>query len=249
MDAFIPHLEELRGRLITSLIAILITTSLAYIFSDTLIHILRAPAGDIKLHAFNPMDGFIIRFRVALYGGLFLAAPVWVYQVMRYIEPGLLPYEKRFLIPGVVAGVILFVVGNLFGYLMLTNMVGVLFSMFGSELDYFPSAEQYISFVVYFLVATGVAFELPIVLLLLIRLGLLSPQALRKQRKIAYFIIFVFAEIITPVSDPIVAPMVVMIPMVLLFEIALFFARFVAPKPVPVPQISAVSNSPGQNPS
>lgn len=248
MDAFVPHLEELRSRLITSLIAIVITTSLAYIFSDALIHILRAPAGNITLHAFNPLDGFIIRFRVALYGGLFLAAPVWIYEVLRYIEPGLLPHEKRLLIPGVIASVILFVLGNLFGYLMLTNMIGVLFTMFGGELDYFPSADQYISFVVYFLVATGIAFELPIILLILIRLGLLSPQMLRKQRKIAYFIIFVFAELITPVSDPIVAPTVVMIPMILLFEIALFFSRFVAPKPAPTPQITAVSNSPGQTP-
>lgn len=248
MDAFIPHLEELRSRLIISLVAILLTTSLAYIFSDALIHVLRAPAGDIKLHAFNPLDGFIIRFRVALYGGLFLAAPVWIYQALRYIEPGLLPHEKRLIIPGVVAAVILFALGNVFGYLMLTNMIGVLFSMFGSELDYFPSADQYISFVVYFLVATGIAFELPIILLILIRLGLISPQALRRQRRVAYFIIFVFAELITPVADPIVAPTVVMIPMVLLFEIALFLARFIAPKPVPTPQITAVSNSPGQNP-
>lgn len=248
MDAFIPHLEELRSRLIISIIAILITTSLAYVFSDALIHVLRAPAGAIVLHAFNPLDGFIIRFRVALYGGLFLAAPVWIYQVLRYIEPGLLPHEKRLLIPGVVAAVVLFALGNLFGYVMLTNMIGVLFTMFGSELDYFPSADQYISFVVYFLVATGIAFELPIILLILIRLGLLSPQMLRRQRKIAYFIIFVFAELITPVSDPIVAPTVVMIPMVLLFELALFLARFIVPKPVPTAQITAVSNSPGQNP-
>ncbi len=248
MDAFIPHLEELRSRLIISIIAILITTSLAYVFSDALIHVLRAPAGAIILHAFNPLDGFIIRFRVALYGGLFLAAPVWIYQVLRYIEPGLLPHEKRLLIPGVVAAVVLFALGNLFGYVMLTNMIGVLFTMFGSELDYFPSADQYISFVVYFLVATGIAFELPIILLILIRLGLLSPQMLRRQRKIAYFIIFVFAELITPVSDPIVAPTVVMIPMVLLFELALFLARFIVPKAVPTAQITAVSNSPGQNP-
>ncbi len=248
MDAFIPHLEELRSRLIISIIAILITTSLAYVFSDALIHVLRAPAGAIVLHAFNPLDGFIIRFRVALYGGLFLAAPVWIYQVLRYIEPGLLPHEKRLLIPGVVAAVVLFALGNLFGYVMLTNMIGVLFTMFGSELDYFPSADQYISFVVYFLVATGIAFELPIILLILIRLGLLSPQMLRRQRKIAYFIIFVFAELITPVSDPIVAPTVVMIPMVLLFELALFLARFIVPKAVPTAQITAVSNSPGQNP-
>ena len=227
----LEHLDELRSRLIIAVIAILVTTALAYIFSDTILYILRAPAGDIKLQAFSPLDGFMIRFRVALYGGIALAAPVWIYQVMRYLEPALLPSEKRFFIPGVIAMVVLFLLGNAFGYLMLRNMMGVLFTMFGSELNYLPSADQYISFVVYFLISTGVAFELPIVLLILIKLGIVSPDFLRKQRKVAWFILFVFAELITPISDPIVAPTVVMLPMVLLFELALFVSRFIVPKP------------------
>jgi len=227
----LEHLDEFRSRLIIALIAILVTTSLAYIFSDTLIYILRAPAGDIKLQAFSPLDGFMIRFRVALYGGIALAAPVWIYQLMRYLEPALLPSEKRFLIPGVLAMVVLFLLGNAFGYLMLHNMMGVLFTMFGSELNYLPSADQYISFVVYFLISTGIAFELPVVLLILIKLGIISPDFLRRRRKVAWFIIFVVAELITPVADPIVAPTVVMLPMIFLFELALFLARFVAPKP------------------
>ncbi len=230
---FLEHLEEVRSRLIISLIAIFVTTALAYVFSDAILYVLRAPAGDIKLQAFGPMDGFMIRFRVALYGGLFLAAPVWIYQIVRFVEPGLLPTERRLILPGVAAMVVLFILGNVFGYLMLRNMMTVLFAMFGSELNYFPGADQYISFVVYFLISTGLAFEMPIVLLLLIRLGIVSPQALRKQRRVAYFIVFVFAELITPVADPIVAPMVVMLPMVLLFEGALFVSRFIAPKPSP----------------
>lgn len=228
---FLDHLEEIRTRLIISIIAILVTTAFAYVFSDAIIHLLRAPAGDFKLNAFSPLDGFMIRFRVALYGGLVLAAPVWIYELLRFIEPGLLPNEKRLIIPGVAAAVVLFVLGNVFGYLMLANMMTVLFAMFGSELNYLPSADSYISFVVYFLVAIGISFELPILLLVLIKLGLVSPQYLRKQRRIAYFIIFVFAELITPVSDPIVAPMVVMVPMVILFELSLFASRFLVPKP------------------
>ncbi len=229
----LEHIEELRSRLIIAILAILVTTSLAYIFSDAILYFLRQPAGDIKLQAFSPLDGFMIRFRVALYGGIALAAPVWIYQLVRYIEPALLPQEKKFIIPGVAAMVVLFLAGNAFGYLMLRNMMGVLFTMFGTELNYLPSADQYISFVVYFLIATGIAFELPIVMLILMKLGIVKPQFLRKQRKVAYFIIFVFAELITPVSDPIVAPMVVMMPMVVLFEIALFVSRFIVPKSTP----------------
>ncbi len=235
------HLLELRRRLITSLVVIIVLTCIAYIFSDTIIYILRAPAGDLKLRALSPMDGFLIRFRVALYGGVFLSAPVWIYEVMMFVLPGLDSKEKRLIVPGVIATVILFFLGNVFGYLMLQNMMNVILAMFGSELEYLPSADPFISFVVFFLVATGIAFELPIVLLILIRLGLLSHQTLRKQRKISYFIIFVFAELITPVADPIVAPTVVMLPMVVLFELALLVARFITPKPTTIP---AASNPP-----
>lgn len=228
--SLIQHLEELRSRLLVSILAIFLTTALAYIFSDAILYLLRAPAGDIKLQAFSPMDGFMIRFRVALYGGIALAAPIWIYQLLRFIEPALLPDEKKFVIPGTIAMVGLFLSGNGFGYLMLGYMLQVLFAMFGSQLDYLPSAEQYISFVVYFLVATGIAFEVPILILALAKFGIVSPAFLRRQRKFFYFGIFVLAELIVPAADPIVAPLVVMIPMIFLFEIALFFTRFVTPK-------------------
>lgn len=235
----LEHLEELRARLIIALIAIGITTLLAYIFSDAILNILRAPAGHMTLKAFSPLDGFMIRFRVALYGGIFLAAPIWIFQLMRYIEPALLPNEKRYVIPGVIAMVVLFLSGNVFGYLILLNMFGPLTGMFGtpgeSPIEYFSAADPYISFVVYFLLATGLGFELPIVIYVLIKLGIVSPEFLRKQRKVAWFIIFVIAELITPVSDPLVAPTLVMIPMILLYEAALFLARNAAPKRAPAP--------------
>lgn len=235
------HMEELRTRLIISLVAILVTTVLAYAFSDAILFFLKEPSGQAKLQFLSPLDPFMIKFRVALYGGIALAAPIWVFQLVRYLEPGLLPSEKRFIIPAVAAMVVLFFVGGGFGYMMLYNMMQVLLAMSGPEMSYLASADEYISFVVYFMIATGISFEMPIILLILMRLGIVKPEAVRKQRKIAYFILFVFAELITPVSDPIVAPTVVMIPMILLFELALFLARFIIPKPtvsqpMPTPQ-------------
>jgi sec-independent protein translocase protein TatC len=229
----LEHLEELRSRLIISIIAILVTTTLAFVFADAIIFFLKEPLGREKLQFLSPLDPFMIKFRVALYGGLFLAAPVWIYQILRYIEPALLPSEKKYIIPGTIAMVLLFLIGNGFGYLMLHNMMGALLGMSGSELAYLAGADQYISFVVYFMLSTGIAFEVPIVLLILIKLGIISPDFLRRQRKVAWFIIFVFAELITPVADPIVAPTVVMLPMVVLYELALFAARFIVPKPAP----------------
>ncbi len=242
---FLEHLEEIRSRLIISLIAIAVTTALAYVFADAILHVMISPAtesGVKTLTAFGPMDGFMIHLRVALYGGIFLAAPVWLYQIVRFIEPGLLPNEKRLIIPGVIALVVLFLLGNVFGFLMLRNMMGVLSTMFGSEISYLPGADQYISFVTYFLISTGIAFELPLVLLVLMRMGIVSPQFVKKQRRIAYFVLFVFAELITPVADPIVAPTVVMLPMVALFELALFASRFVVPKPAPSAPVAVAEN-------
>lgn len=237
------HLIELRRRLITSIIAIVALTAIAYVFSDTILYILRAPAGNLQLTALSPMDGFLIKFRVALYGGIYLSAPVWIYEVMMFIYPGLSRQEARLIIPGVFAIVLLFFLGNVFGYLMLSNMMTVILSMFGSELKYLPSADPFISFVIFFLAATGIAFELPIALLILMRLGLISHQTIRRQRKISYFIIFVFAELITPVADPIVAPTVVMLPMIVLFELALLVARFIMPKPANSPAAGGSSSS------
>ncbi len=238
----LEHIEELRSRLIISIIAILVTTALSYVFSDAILEILTRPAGDLKLVTLGLMDGFLIHFRIALYGGVTLAAPVWLYQTVRYLEPGLTRSEKRYVIPGVAGMVFLFLLGNLFGYLMLANMVTVMRAMFGSSLTYLPGADQYISFVVYFMIAVGLAFELPILMLILMKLGLVTPDFLRKQRRIAYFVLFVFAELITPVSDPIVAPMVVMVPMLILFELALFLSRFMLPKPKAA---SKVATTPG----
>jgi sec-independent protein translocase protein TatC len=237
----LEHVEELRSRLIISLVAILATTVLAFVFADTILFVLKEPSGQAVLTFLSPLDPVMIKFRVSLYGGIALAAPVWVYQLVRYIEPGLLPSEKRFIIPAVAAMVVLFYIGNAFGYVMLRNMMGMLISASGPELSYLASADEYISFVVYFLIAVGISFEMPIILLILMRIGIVKPEAVRKQRKIAYFVLFVFAELITPVSDPIIAPTVVMIPMLILFELALFLARFVIPKPTvttpaPTPQ-------------
>lgn len=97
-------------------------------------------------------------------------------------------------------------------------MIRVMVSFFPSEVSFLPVADDYISFIIFFLLACGVAFQLPVVLTILIQLRILSVSTLKKQRKIAFFVLFVFAEIVTPVTAPIVAPLVVLIPLVILYE-------------------------------
>jgi sec-independent protein translocase protein TatC len=216
--SFWDHLEELRTRILISLLAIVIVTAVALIFSDTILKFLLAPSGGLRLKAFGLMDGFMIKFRIALYIGVAAAFPIWGFELYRFIVPGLLARERKALLPGLLVSTCLFVVGAVFGYYLLGEMIHVMITLFPPEVDFLPAADAYISFVTFFLLACGIAFQLPVVIIILVQLRILSASILRKQRRIAYFILFAFAEIITPVSDPIVAPLVVLIPLILLYE-------------------------------
>jgi sec-independent protein translocase protein TatC len=223
--SFIDHLEELRRRILISIVAILIVTAVALIFSNNILGVLLAPSGGLRLKAFGLMDGFLIKFRIALYIGIALAFPIWGYELYRFVVPGLLERERRALIPGLAASSVLFVLGVLFGYFLLGEMIRVLITLFPPQVDLLPAADDYISFVIFFLLACGIAFQLPIVLTILVQLRILSTDVMRKQRRIAYFVLFVFAEVVTPVTDPIVAPMIVMVPLVILYEASIWVGR------------------------
>ena len=222
--SFFDHLEELRMRIIISGAAILIVTAVAFFFSDPILKLLLLPSGGLQLKAFSLLDGFMIKWRIALYTGIVGAFPVWAYHLYRYVSPGLKDNERQAIFSPLLAAFILFILGALFGYYLLWGMIRVLIQLFPSEVQFLPAADDYISFVIFFMLACGIAFQLPTVLVILVRLRILNSTILRKQRKIAYFILFAFAEIITPVSDPIVAPLTVMVPLVILYEISIFAA-------------------------
>ncbi len=223
--SLIDHLAELRQRIIISIAAILVVGLVAFFLSDPLLNVLLLPSGGLQLRAFNLTDGFSIKTRIALYTGIVIAFPVWAYHVYRFVAPGLLEHERKAIFPALGGSLILFLIGTIFGYYLLWGMIRVLVQFFPPEVQYLPSADDYISFVVFFLLACGLAFQLPTLLIILVQLRLLNSSILRKQRRIAYFALFVFAEIITPVSDPIVAPLTVMTPLVLLYELSIFVAR------------------------
>ncbi|MGD0575827.1 MAG: twin-arginine translocase subunit TatC, partial [Anaerolineales bacterium] len=129
---------------------------------------------------------------------------------------------------------VLFLLGAAFGFYLLLGMIRVLIALYPKEVQFLPSADDYISFVTFFLLACGLAFQLPTLIVILVQLRILNSNLLRKQRRIAYFALFVFAEIITPVSDPIVAPLTVMIPLIILYEASIFLAvRIEKRRPVP----------------
>jgi sec-independent protein translocase protein TatC len=223
--SFLSHWEELRRRCIIAAIAILIAASASFLVTDYVLKLLILPSGGLQLRAFSLLDGFMIKLRLALYTGIVLSFPVWAFQILRFVSPGLKSEEKRGLFPLLLSAVLLFAAGTAFGYYLLWGMIRVLIRIFPAQVEYFPSAVDYLSFVVFFLLACGIAFEMPCMLILLVRLGILKSAQLREKRRVAYFILFAFAEIITPVSDPIVAPMTVMLPLVVLYEMSVLVAR------------------------
>jgi sec-independent protein translocase protein TatC len=220
----LAHLSELRKRLLVSIVAIVATTILAFLFSDSILRILLMPMKNQNLKAFNLLDGFMIRWRLSLFAGIIVASPIWTLQIYKFIRPALHEQEKNAIGPMLVCVFFLFLAGMAFAFYLLFMMVTGLLSFFPAKIEYLPSADDYISFVTFFMVACGVVFELPPFLIILVRLRILQASKLRAQRRIAYFILFAFAEIITPVSDPIVAPLTVMVPLVLLYEVSILFA-------------------------
>ena len=219
------HLDELRMRIIYSAIFILIATMLAFFFADPLLKLLTWPSGGLQLKAFGLMDGFMIKWRIAFTTGIVLAFPFWGFHLYSFINPGLTEEERKAILPPLLASMFLFILGAIFGFYLLSGMIRVMVQLFPADVQYIPAADDYISFVIFFLLACGLAFQLPTLLIILVRLRILNSTILRKQRRIAYFALFVFAEIITPVSDPIVAPMTVMLPLIVLYEVSILAAR------------------------
>jgi sec-independent protein translocase protein TatC len=240
--SLVDHLEELRRRILVSIVAILAATAIAFFFSDALLKVILLPSGGLQLNAFSLMDGFFIKWRLALYTGIVIAFPIWAYEIYAFVKPGLLQNEKHVLIPALAGSAILFVLGALFGFYLLGGMIRVLVELLPSQVQFLPSADDYINFVAFFLLACGLAFELPTLLLVLVQLRIVSSALLRKQRRYAYFALFAFAEVITPIADPIIAPLTVMLPLVILYEISIFLARQIEKRRMAQPSTSLVAS-------
>lgn len=221
----VDHLGELRRRLIVSAITLALGTILAFIFSEKLLDVLLLPLKGLPLKAFNIMDGFMIKWRLSVFTGIVLASPVLIFEIYSFIRPALGRQSRAAAWPFILGCTLLFLAGMAFAYYLLFSMVQALLGFFPHQIEYLPSADDYMSFITFFMLACGLVFEFPPVLMILVRSGILSVQTLRKKRKLAYFILFAFAEIITPVSDPIVAPMMVMAPLILLYELSILGAR------------------------
>jgi sec-independent protein translocase protein TatC len=220
----IEHLEELRSRLMKSIIAVVTTTAASFAFTESIMRLLIAPAG-IKPVFLRPTEMFVTYFRVALLAGVLLAMPVLVYQLVQFIWPGLQGGERRYVRFIVPSATLSFVAGVLFTYFVLLPFsLRYLVSFGGDLVEAKWAIGEYISFVTTLLFWSGVVFETPLIMFFLARVGVITPQLLSKNRKFAIIIIAVIAAVITPTPDPFNMGLV-MLPLLLMFEVGILLAK------------------------
>ncbi|HVX45930.1 MAG TPA: twin-arginine translocase subunit TatC [Mycobacteriales bacterium] len=235
----IEHLRELRNRVIKSAIFIVLGMIVAYIFYNQILHLLQGPycdiprshrltfgnekPGDCKLLFTGPVDGFLIRLKVSLIGGVIVASPFWLYQIWAFITPGLKKSERKITLTFVAASSTLVLGGVVLAYFVIGHGLKLLIESAGSGTVAALSVKPYLSFVIALMLIFGVAFELPLLVVMLNLVGVLRFWMLKKFQRIAIFLIFVFAGFATPSTDPFTM-LGMAVPMVALFEIAVLIA-------------------------
>lgn len=221
----VEHLEELRDRLIKSAIALTVTTLLSFAFAKQLLQILIAPMGPTPPVSPSPTATIIIFTKVALISGVALAMPVLVYQLIRFIAPGLTPQEKRYLYAILPGATVSFVAGVAFAYfVMVPTAIPFLKGFLSDIIQPTWFIDRYISFITSLLFWVGLSFETPLLMFFLAKLGIITPAMLSRYRKYAILIIAVIAAVITPTPDP-VNMLLVMVPLILLYEIGILLAK------------------------
>jgi len=229
------HLAELRKRLINSLIGIGIGTFLVFfkveIFFEIFQEPLRKAFPKMKLVALTPTEAFFTALKISLLMGFIVASPFVFYQIWKFIEPALYPEEKKLVIPFVSFTTIFFLAGASFSYFAVLPLVIKFLITYGYttlQIEAMISVSSYISFVLRLILAFGLAFELPVILSLLARLGIITPETLTKFRPYFIVVAFVFAAFLTP--PDIMSQVLLALPLVIFYEISIQMAKILYPR-------------------
>ena len=228
--SIVGHLTELRRRLIISIAAVAIASVVVFVFSNQIIGLLvdfyrDATGGKRDALVFTgPLDAFATRLKVATYGGVALAFPVWIWQLWRFVTPALSPREKRYAVPFLLSSIAFFALGAAIALLTLPNALDFLLNIGGNELQPLLTADKYLSLVTVMMLAFGAAFEFPVLLMFLLLARVLSTRQLRRWRPWTIVGIVVFAAVITPSQDP-YSLIAMAVPMYILYEACIIAGR------------------------
>jgi sec-independent protein translocase protein TatC len=224
----VEHLTELRRRLIVAFVSVLIGGIIAFSFYNSILDLLLGPYTDVtgktSLLITDPLEGFVTRLKIAAYGGLFLASPVVLWEVWRFITPGLNRKEKKYAIPFIISSILLFMAGAAVAMVTFKPALRFLVGVGGGNLETFYSPSKYLGLITLMIIAFGISFEFPIVLVFLELAGVLTSKRLRKWRRPAIVVIVGFAAVITPSQDP-YSLFAMAAPMYLFYESAILIGR------------------------
>ncbi len=223
---FTSHLVELRKRLIISIAAVAIGFAVSYNYSNELFIMLARPLPPNTSFAFTRLiEPFFTYLKVSLLTGIFLASPVLIYEIWAFIAPGLHENEKKWVLPVVFFSTALFMGGVLFGYFLVLPFGYSYFLSFSSDtIKPMLSMDEYFSITTKFLLAFGLVFEMPLLILFLSLLGIVNAKMLSIYRKYAILAIFIIAAILTPTPD-VFNQILMAVPMLMLYETGIILAR------------------------
>ncbi len=244
--SFLEHLEELRVRLIRSLLALVVGFLLCWNFAEKLFHFITQPMRRSKVQFefiyTEPAEAFLLYMKIAFFVGIFVVAPYLLYQVWAFIAPGLYVHEKTYAVPFILFGSVFFILGGLFGHYILFPMTFQFLGQYaGTEMSFKPKISAYFDFYSWFLLGLGVCFQLPVVIFVLSRIGLVTARFLLRWFKYAFLVAFVVSAVITPGGD-IVTQSVLAIPLIGLYLLGILIAWiFGKPRRPPQPAESGVS--------
>jgi sec-independent protein translocase protein TatC len=230
----VQHLDELRRRLIICVTAVGVGSIAGFVFYRRILDLLQQPYKDAirslpetlteNLIVTTPTEPFLAFLKVGLFSGLLIALPVILFQLWRFITPGLTKRERRLAIPFVLSSLVLFAGGGVFAFSILPRGLSFLFSFGGDNLVPLLTIDRYLSFLFFLILAFGLAFELPLVLLFLAGVRVISSAQMRRWRRYAALGTVVFAAVATPTQDP-YTMLLMWVPLYLMYEGAILVAR------------------------
>ena len=232
---FLDHLEELRWRILWSLLAVVVGAVIGFVFvhyfgvMELLIKPMREAYTDpdFRLIYLSPADPFFITLKLAVVVGIILAFPIIVYQVWSFLAPALEPHEKRAIVPALYMGLILFCIGVALAYLVALPLTMTFFQGFQAEfLREQLEVGKTLAFITKMLIGFGVIFELPVVVMILSALGLVTPEFLKSKRRHAIVLITVLASVLTP-GDLVTLTIMLMVPLFFLYEFSIVLSKII----------------------
>lgn len=234
------HLEELRKRLVRVLIVLALGFGVCYMFKDWSFQVITQPLVEVlppntALVYTGLPEAFFIHMKIAFFASLFLTSPYTLYQIWKFISPGLYAKERKYVVPFVITSTVLFAGGVLFGYFVALPPAFKFFVSFSTDaLKPMVSFREYLGLTLKFLLAFGLSFEMPVFMFFLTKLGIVNATMLSRQRRYAILIIFIAAAILTPSPD-VLSQILMAVPLMLLYEVSIVVSKFAGRKKVEAP--------------